>query len=63
MVSISAFASENWRARCIDRRPGLPFYWMLWFRVGGLEHGKVLRSMELFTKHVMPALREAEVRP
>jgi alkanesulfonate monooxygenase SsuD/methylene tetrahydromethanopterin reductase-like flavin-dependent oxidoreductase (luciferase family) len=36
-------------------------HWMLWFKVGGLEHGKVLRSMELFTKHVMPALREAEV--
>lgn len=34
-------------------------HWMLWFKVGGLEHGKVLRSMELFTRHVMPALREA----
>jgi hypothetical protein len=34
---------------------------MLWFKVGGLEHRKVLRSMELFTRHVMPALREAEV--
>ncbi len=37
-------------------------HWMLWFKVGGLEHSKVLRSMELFTKHVMPALRETEVR-
>jgi alkanesulfonate monooxygenase SsuD/methylene tetrahydromethanopterin reductase-like flavin-dependent oxidoreductase (luciferase family) len=35
-------------------------HWMLWFKVGGLEHRKVLRSMELFTKHVMPALRSAE---
>ena len=37
-------------------------HWMLWFKVGGLEHGNVLRSMELFTKHVMPVLLEAEVR-
>jgi alkanesulfonate monooxygenase SsuD/methylene tetrahydromethanopterin reductase-like flavin-dependent oxidoreductase (luciferase family) len=35
-------------------------HWMLWFKVGGLEHTKVLRSMELFARHVMPALRAAE---
>ena len=29
-------------------------------RIGGLEHHKVMRSMELFAKHVMPALREEE---
>jgi len=37
-------------------------HWMLWFKMGGLEHHKVLRSMELFTRHVMPALREEEVK-
>ena len=31
-------------------------------RIGGLEHGKVMRSMELFAKHVMPALKEEEVK-
>ena len=36
-------------------------HWMLWFKIGGLEHHKVLRSMELFTKEVMPALRDVEV--
>ena len=35
-------------------------HWMLWFKIGGLEHHKVMRSMELFTKHVMPALQEEE---
>ena len=35
---------------------------MLQMRIGGLEHSKVMRSMELFTKHVMPALREEEVK-
>ena len=37
-------------------------HWMLWFKIGGLEHQKVLRSMELFVKEVMPALQEAEVK-
>jgi alkanesulfonate monooxygenase SsuD/methylene tetrahydromethanopterin reductase-like flavin-dependent oxidoreductase (luciferase family) len=37
-------------------------HWMLWFKMGGLEHHKVLRSMELFTRHVMPALQEAAVK-
>ncbi len=27
-------------------------------RIGGLEHDKVLRSMELYANEVMPALRE-----
>ena len=36
-------------------------HWMLWFKIGGLEHKKVLRSMDLFTRYVMPALRESEV--
>ncbi len=31
-------------------------------RIGGLEHEKVLRSMELFTSEVMPALRQEEAR-
>jgi alkanesulfonate monooxygenase SsuD/methylene tetrahydromethanopterin reductase-like flavin-dependent oxidoreductase (luciferase family) len=31
-------------------------------RIGGLEHKKVMRSMELFAKHVMPALREEEFK-
>lgn len=28
-------------------------------RIGGLEHKKVMRSMELFARHVMPEVREA----
>ena len=28
-------------------------------RIGGLEHAKVMRSMELFARHVMPEVREA----
>ena len=32
-------------------------HWMFWFKVGGLEHSKVMRSMELFMKEVAPALR------
>jgi alkanesulfonate monooxygenase SsuD/methylene tetrahydromethanopterin reductase-like flavin-dependent oxidoreductase (luciferase family) len=31
-------------------------------RSGGLEHHKVVRSMELFAREVMPALREEEAR-
>jgi alkanesulfonate monooxygenase SsuD/methylene tetrahydromethanopterin reductase-like flavin-dependent oxidoreductase (luciferase family) len=34
-------------------------HWMVQMRIGGLEHDKVLRSMELFAREVMPALREA----
>ncbi|HXH11777.1 MAG TPA: LLM class flavin-dependent oxidoreductase, partial [Alphaproteobacteria bacterium] len=37
-------------------------HWMAQMRIGGLEHKKVLRSMELFAKHVMPALREEEAK-
>jgi hypothetical protein len=37
-------------------------HWMLWFKVGGLAHSKVLRSIELFTRHVMPVLREAKIQ-
>ncbi len=35
---------------------------MCQMRIGGLEHKKVMRSMDLFAKHVMPALREEEVK-
>jgi alkanesulfonate monooxygenase SsuD/methylene tetrahydromethanopterin reductase-like flavin-dependent oxidoreductase (luciferase family) len=35
---------------------------MCQMRPGGIEHKNVLRSMELFAKHVMPALREEESR-
>ncbi len=35
---------------------------MLQMRIGGLEHRKVMRSMELFATHVMPALREEEAK-
>lgn len=35
---------------------------MTQMRIGGLEHEKVMRSMELFAKHVMPALREEEAK-
>ena len=31
-------------------------------RIGGLEHKKVMQSMGLFAKYVMPALREEEVK-
>ncbi len=31
-------------------------------RIGGLEHKKVMRPMELFAKHVMPELRAEEVK-
>lgn len=34
-------------------------HWMLQMRIGGLEHDKVRRSMELFAREVMPALRGA----
>jgi hypothetical protein len=37
-------------------------HWLAQMRIGGLEHKKVLRSMELFAKHVMPALREEEAK-
>lgn len=36
-------------------------HWLAWMRFGGLEHKKVMRSMELFAKYVMPAFREEAV--
>ncbi|MCC6173906.1 MAG: LLM class flavin-dependent oxidoreductase [Chloroflexi bacterium] len=32
-------------------------HWMAWMRIGELEHKKVMRSMELFAKHVLPELK------
>jgi alkanesulfonate monooxygenase SsuD/methylene tetrahydromethanopterin reductase-like flavin-dependent oxidoreductase (luciferase family) len=32
-------------------------------RIGGLEHRKVMRSMELFAREVMPAVRVAAAEP
>ena len=37
-------------------------HFMVQMRIGGLEHWKVQRSMELFAQHVMPALREEEAK-
>jgi alkanesulfonate monooxygenase SsuD/methylene tetrahydromethanopterin reductase-like flavin-dependent oxidoreductase (luciferase family) len=47
--------------RLYMRRTGTT-HWLAQMRIGGLEHKKVLRSMELFAKHVMPALREEEAK-
>lgn len=33
-------------------------HWLAWMRIGRLEHGKVMRSMELFARHVMPTLKK-----
>ena len=33
-------------------------HWMTWMRIGELPHDKVMKSMELFAKEVMPVLRE-----
>ena len=35
-------------------------HWMLWFKIGGLEHEKVMKSMDLFAKEVMPVLRKEQ---
>ena len=32
-------------------------HWVTWMRIGALPHEKVMRSMELFAKEVMPRLR------
>jgi len=32
-------------------------HWMTWMRIGQLPHEKVMRSMELFAKEVMPKLK------
>ncbi|KPV44008.1 LLM class flavin-dependent oxidoreductase [Alicyclobacillus ferrooxydans] len=37
-------------------------HFMAFMNFGGLEQKKVLRSMELFAKHVMPAFQAAEVK-
>ena len=37
-------------------------HFMTQLRIGGLEHKKVMLSMELFAKHVMRALREEEAK-
>ena len=37
-------------------------HFIIQMRVGGLEHDKVMRSMDLFAKEVMPALRAEEAR-
>jgi alkanesulfonate monooxygenase SsuD/methylene tetrahydromethanopterin reductase-like flavin-dependent oxidoreductase (luciferase family) len=37
-------------------------HFIVQMRIGGLEHDKVMRSMDLFTREVMPALREEEKR-
>ena len=37
-------------------------HFMIQMRIGGLEHEKVRRSMELFAEQVMPALREEEAK-
>ena len=34
-------------------------HWMAWMRIGEPSHDKVMKSMELFAREVMPALREA----
>ena len=31
---------------------------LFWTRLGGLDHRKVMRSMELCAKHVMPAFQD-----
>jgi alkanesulfonate monooxygenase SsuD/methylene tetrahydromethanopterin reductase-like flavin-dependent oxidoreductase (luciferase family) len=36
---------------------------LCWTRLGGLDHRKVIRSMELMQKHVIPALRGLGARP
>lgn len=35
---------------------------LCWTRLGGLDHRKVIRSMELMQRHVMPALRDLRPR-
>jgi len=43
------------------RRTGTT-HWMAQMRCGGVVHSKALRSMELFARYVMPALREEEAK-
>jgi len=37
-------------------------YVMCWMNMGGLEHERVLKSMELFSQEVMPRFRTVEAR-
>lgn len=37
-------------------------HWLAWMRIGELEHRKVMRSMELFAKRVMPELKKEPAR-
>ena len=37
-------------------------HYLAWTRIGGLEHGKVLRSMELMRDKVMPQVRHLDRR-
>jgi hypothetical protein len=34
---------------------------LCWTRLAGLSHGNVLRSMELFSRHVMPHFHREEI--
>jgi hypothetical protein len=36
-------------------------YVMCWMNMGGLEHDKVLRSMELFATEVVPRFKEERI--
>lgn len=38
-------------------------HWLAWMRIGELPHAKVMRSMELFAGHVMPALKQEASQP
>ncbi len=44
------------RIEALRERCGFTHY-LAWTRIGGLEHAKVMRSMELMAEHVMPAFR------
>ena len=44
------------RSAAIHVRGGITHY-LAWSRIGGLEHKKVLRSMELMCDKVMPQVR------
>jgi alkanesulfonate monooxygenase SsuD/methylene tetrahydromethanopterin reductase-like flavin-dependent oxidoreductase (luciferase family) len=37
-------------------------HWLAWMRIGQIEHKKVMRSMELFARHVMPELKREAPR-
>jgi alkanesulfonate monooxygenase SsuD/methylene tetrahydromethanopterin reductase-like flavin-dependent oxidoreductase (luciferase family) len=33
-------------------------HWLSWMKIGGMPHDHMMKSMELFARHVMPALRD-----